>query len=310
MPIDPSQFSRDDLATKLADATVQVVFGFKRSPTEWSFQRLPMQEDLQEEFRKHAEAAAVALRDDRTGRAYDPEWDLKENEFLYVSNSPPIGGDFFANIEDFANLPEYRPGARAKKPSVWVIVAQLSDGSIAHFGTGITASAVLDRAKKLHRLVYSGEVFVGLDTTVLTLRPQTDWIAWQGVMIVLNASKFHALFRDIPALVAMVDDHLAEIVKHVQIEGLEAMADRIKGFSAMAVKLSRIIDREDMHTRAPDVLRKYGQDYSIDVDWNGDRMVFDGSMEKQWNILRLLDEAHTLGPVTGKHWDSASKVEI
>jgi hypothetical protein len=39
-------------------------------------------------------------------------------------------------------------------------------------------------------------------------------------------------------------------------------------------------------------------------------MVFDGSMERQWNILRLLDEAHTLGPVTGKHWDSASKVEV
>jgi hypothetical protein len=39
-------------------------------------------------------------------------------------------------------------------------------------------------------------------------------------------------------------------------------------------------------------------------------MVFDGSVEKQWNILRLLDEARTLGPVTGKHWDTSSKTEV
>ena len=65
-----------------------------------------------------------------------------------------------------------------------------------------------------------------------------------------------------------------------------------------------------MHTRPPEVLRNYGQEYGIAVDWNGDRMVFDGSVEKQWNILRLLDEARTLGPVTGKHWETSSKVEV
>jgi hypothetical protein len=310
MPIEPSQFPRADLAAKIANATVQVVLGFRSSATKWTFQRLPMQQELQEEFRKHAEAAAVELRDERTGREYDPEWDLKSHEFSYVANSPAVGGNFFAKIEGFADLPEYRPGVRAKKPRVWVIVAQLDDGTIAHFGTGITSSAVLDRAKKLHRLVYSGEVFVGLDATVLTLRPQTDWIVWKDVMVVLNATKFHALFRDVPALVERVDDQLAEISQHVQIDGLKEMADRIKSFPAMAVKLSRIIDRGDMHTRSPDVLREYGQEYSIEVEWNGDRMVFDSSMERQWNILRLLDEAHTLGPVTGKHWDSASKVEV
>ena len=51
-------------------------------------------------------------------------------------------------------------------------------------------------------------------------------------------------------------------------------------------------------------------EYGIEVDWDGDRMVFDGSVEKQWNILRLLDEARTLGPVTGKHWETSSKVEV
>jgi hypothetical protein len=41
-----------------------------------------------------------------------------------------------------------------------------------------------------------------------------------------------------------------------------------------------------------------------------DQMVWDGSVEKQSNVLRLLDETRTLGPVTGKHWESGSKVEV
>lgn len=310
MTTDPKDFPRDDLASQAKTATVQVVFGFKSSPTDWSFQRLPLQAELQEQFRQRAEAAATDLRDTRTGREYDPEWDLKPHEFMYVSNDPPIGGNFFAEIAKFATLPEYRPGARAKKPNVWVIVAQLDDGTIAYFGTRITAASVLDRSKNYLRLIYTDRVFDSLDETVLTLRPETDFIVWQDVMIVLNATNFHFVFRDIPALVARVGDHLAEITKHVAIEGLDEFAERVKAFPGMAVKLSRIIERADMHTKPPAVLRKYGRDYSIDVDWNGDAMVFDSSMGKQWNILRLLDEAHTLGPITGKHWDSASKVEV
>jgi hypothetical protein len=78
----------------------------------------------------------------------------------------------------------------------------------------------------------------------------------------------------------------------------------------MAVKLSRIIDRADIHTKPPETLRKYGDDFGIEVAWKDGDMVFDASVEKQWNILRLLDEARTLGPVTGKHWDTSSKIEV
>src|SRR5258708_1414208 len=114
----PEQFPRADLATKLANATVQVVLGFKKSPGDWSFERLPLHGNLQEEFRKHAEAVAVDLRDNHAGRPYDPEWDLKSDEFFYVSNDPPVGGNFFEAIQNFVALDEYKPAARAKKPNV------------------------------------------------------------------------------------------------------------------------------------------------------------------------------------------------
>ncbi|HEY4451785.1 MAG TPA: Kiwa anti-phage protein KwaB-like domain-containing protein [Solirubrobacteraceae bacterium] len=309
-PTEPATFPSDDLADKLQSATVTVVLGFKQTATDWTFQRVKLHDDLPDQFRARALAAAVDLRDNRAGRPYDPEWELSSGEYLYLSNQPPPGGNFFPRAQALAGMAHYKPGRRPRRPQVWLVVAQLSDNSIAVFGTRITPSAVLDRTSKVLRVVSSGDTFDALDETVITFTTEIDWIAWQGVMIVLDSKGFHAVFRDIPALIAQVDNQLQQVVAHVRIDNFQALAERIKNWPAMAVKLSRIIARADMHTRPPDVLRAYGTEYNIDVDWNGDRMVFDGSVEKQWNILRLLDEARTLGPVTGKHWESSSKTEV
>jgi hypothetical protein len=310
MPADLAQFPRDDLAAQAASATVQVCFAYKDSPTDWKFRRLPLHGGLQEDFRVRIESAAQTLRDELVGRAYDPEWDLQPQEFFYLSNEPPVGGNFFAQLAGFADLPDFDERKRIRAPSAWVVVAQLDDNTLAYFGARVTPSAILRRNSPALRIVYRDNAFDTLDDTVVTLSPDFHWVAWQDVIIVLDKNNFHAMFRDIPALVAKVEEHMATVTQHIGIDNANDFVMRIKAYPAMMVKLQRIIDRADMHTRPPEVLRDYGQEYGIAVDWNGDRMVFDGSVEKQWNILRLLDEARTLGPVTGKHWETSSKVEV
>ncbi len=306
----PEDFPRDDLATQLATATVQVVFAYRNSVTDWDLVRLPLHGDLQENFRKRAEAAAVQLRDNTTPRPYDPQWDLSPEEFFYLSNEPPVGGDFFTQLPGFAMLHEFKEKRRIRQPNAWVVVAQLDDGTLAYLGSRITAKSVLDRNSRILRIVYRDDAFDTLDDTVITFGEGFDWIVWQGVMLVLDVGDFHAMFRDIPALVAQVDANISTVTQHVGIDNLDAFRARVKGFPGMMVKLQGIIERADMHTKPPDVLRTYAAEYSIDIEWNDDSMVFDGSVEKQWNILRLLDEARTLGPVTGKHWDTSSKVQV
>lgn len=309
MPLIPSQFPRTDLATKTAASTVQVVLAYRRSALDWAFTRLPLHGDLQTEFLSRVITATEDLRDNRVGRAYDPEWELQPNEFFYLPNDPPTGGNFFPQLPGFATMREFAQPRRARPPNAWIVIAQLPDQTLAYYGARISPSAILNRSSIALRIVYHDNAFDKLDDTVITFNPGFDWIAWQDVLIVLNAKNFHAMFRDIPALVAKVDAYVAEIVQHIGIDNLAAFADRIKSDPRMVVKLQHIIDRADMHTKPPHILRQYAIDYAIDVDWDGDLMVFDSSIEKQWNILRLLDEARTLGPVTGKHWDSSSKVE-
>ncbi len=310
MATDPAQFPRDDLAAKTRTAVVQVVFGYKDSPTNWTFKRLPLHGDLQQAFRHRVETAAEKLREELTGRAYDPEWDLQEHEFFYLSNEPPAGGNFFPQLGGFAELPDFEEKKRLRAPNAWVVIAQFDDNTLAYFGARITGSAILRRNNPALRIVYRDNAFDTLDETVVTLSPGFDWVSWRNTLIVLNKKNFHALFQDVPALVAKVEEHVAAVRAHIEIGNADDFMARIKAYPAMMVKLQKIIERADMHTRPAAELRSYGEEYGIEVDWDGDHMVFDGSVEKQWNILRLLDEARTLGPVTGKHWETSSKVEV
>lgn len=308
--LDPTKFPRKKLAKLLADATVQVAFGYRNSATDWDFQRLPLHGGLQAEFQEWVEDTAIHLRDDLTGRAYDPSWQLQPDEFFYVGNDPPVGGDFFPQLGKFAQLPAYKERKKIRQPNAWVVIAQLSDGTLAFFGSRITAKSILACDSRILRIVYSDEAFDSLDSTVVTFGSNFDWIAWQKAMIILDQKDFEQMFRDIPALQAKVDSNLGMIVEHIKVANLAEFSARIKSNPTMMVKLQSIIDRADMHTRSPTELKKYAKEYSIPVDWKGDKLVFDGSLEKQWSILRLLDEARTLGPVTGKHWDTSGKTQV
>jgi Domain of unknown function (DUF4868) len=308
--LDPAKFPRKKLAKLVADATVQVVFGYRNSATDWDFQRLPLHGGLQEEFRSWVEDGAIDLRDGLTGRGYDPSWQLQSDEFFYLGNNPPVGGDFFPQLGKFAQLPPYKERRKIRQPNAWVVIAQLSDGTLAFFGSRITAKSILASDSRILRIVYADDAFDSLDSTVVTFGSDFDWIAWHDAMIVLDQKDFEQMFRDIPALQAKVDANLAKIVEHIEVANLAEFGARIKSNPTMMVKLQSIIDRADMHTRSPAELKKYATEYDIPVDWEGDKLVFDGSLEKQWSILRLLDEARTLGPVTGKHWDTSGKVQV
>jgi hypothetical protein len=55
------------------------------------------------------------------------------------------------------------------------------------------------------------------------------------------------------------------------------------------------------HARAPiDELKKYAEERGLEVGWtDDDELVFDGSIENQWSILKLLDEDRPRDPSAG-----------
>lgn len=148
-----------------------------------------------------------------------------------------------------------------------MVIAQLSNDTLAFYGSRITAKSVLACDSRIRRIVYSDDGFDSLDSTVVTFGSEFDWIEWQGTMVVLDQKDFEQMFRDIPALQAKVDESLAAVTEHIGIANLPEFSARIKSNPFMMVKLESIVERADMHTRMPSELKKYAADYKIPVDW-------------------------------------------
>jgi hypothetical protein len=57
-----------------------------------------------------------------------------------------------------------------------------------------------------------------------------------------------------------------------------------------------------------DEFKAYSQKYpGLEVQWDGDALVFDGDLKHQWSILRLLDEAGFTGELSGDPFLSKNK---
>src|SRR5882757_7390905 len=136
--VDLDDFPLGDLKANLAEAAVQVVFAYKETPTEWKMRLLGLHDDLPEAFRQKAEEQVARLDELYVGRGYDPEWDLREREYFLLDNEPPVGGDFFPQLTEFASLPAYEDRRRQRRPNAWLVVAQLPDETIAYLGARIT----------------------------------------------------------------------------------------------------------------------------------------------------------------------------
>ncbi len=182
----------------------------------------------------------------------------------------------------------------------------------AFFGRRMAQLKVLGRRSKLLKLTWDGEVFHELRQSVATFAPEFDWIVWKnvdGTMHVLDSKAFHAEFRDIAALRQAVADHVTTIRASVDIENADELIERCRQLVPMASKLRHAVEHGIVGSPVP-VLKQYAQQRRIDVQWHGDALVYENTIEKQWNILKLLDEDRTEGPVSGRTYESSAKRQV
>jgi hypothetical protein len=132
-------------------------------------------------------------------------------------------------------------------------------------------------------------------------------VLWRGVLYVIDSGAFHADFRDNAAVLNAVETHVAAVQTHVAIQNAGLLRERCRANVAMASKLARIAASGLQLTSSIDELKAYAAQYDISVQWDGDELVFDGSLEGQWSIFKLLDEDRTEGPVSHRHYESPQK---
>jgi hypothetical protein len=303
---------RSDLQVALRsdEASASLVLAWRKDQASYRVERAQLTDDLRTHFLKLCRTTADDLLNGRRKVDYDPEWHLASDEHFEVPNDPAPGGDLFKQLADYLNVGWFTRG-NMTKPTLYVVPVWTPSGT-AFFGRRTAQLSVLGRRSKLLKLTWDGEVFDELHDSVVTFSPDFDWVVWpnvEGTMYVLNAVGFHAVFRDLAAVRASVDANVAALTAKIAIENTQEFAERCRVMVPMASKLQRVVSDGLMNRPIAD-LKKYAQERKIDVTWNGNALVYENSIEKQWNILKLLNEDHTLGPVSGRTFDSPVKRRV
>ncbi len=284
-----------------------LILAWRTTPPDYRVELAQLEDNVGQEFLSHARRAAARLSE-AAYIAYDPEWLLRDHEYFALAKDEFPSTNLFDKVSDFQQLLTFHR-RNLTKPKLYVVAVQ-SSGEVALFGKRMAYLQVLKQKPGVFAAVWDGSTFNALGDSVATFSAQFDWILWREVLYILDAGSFHAEFRDLVALRDAVAAHVASISTRVGIVNADAMIARCQSNVQMASKLKRISERGLQLTSTPAQLMQYAKDYGIGVAWQGNQLVFDGSLEGQWNILKLLDEDRTEGPITHRHYESAAKREV
>jgi hypothetical protein len=289
------------------EADAHLTLAWRPKLAEYRVCLVDMEDALGKEFLSHARDVSENLAEHRTQRTYDPEWPLSEAEFFAIEAEQIPGGNLFPALQNFLDLERFERTS-LPKPRLYTVAVQGSSGT-ALFGKRMAYLKTLGRRKGVFSAVWDGNTFNELDAVVATFADTFDWILWDSLLYVLNAKNFLAEFRDQKALKESVQEHVDTICEHIQIRGEDEFVKRCQSSVPMASKLQRVAE-QGIWKEPVDTLKAYAKERGIAVEWDGDALVFDGSIDHQHAILKLLDEDRTHGPVSGRTYDSAAKQAV
>lgn len=300
---------REQLVTALdtRDAKAHLILAWRPNPPGYKLELVELEETVSATFLGHARTSAAQLVE-REQLNYDPEWPLRSHEYFELTKDELPGGNLFVDLDDFQNLETFKK-QQLTKARLYVVAVQTTDGC-AFFGKRMAYLKVLKQTRGTFAVVWDGSTFNALTDSVATFSTEFDWVYWQERLYVLDAGGFHGEFRDGAALKSAVAANVTSIGQRLVIQNADKMTERCQASVPMASKLKRVAESGMHLTSTIEQLKGYGVKYSINVQWNGDELVFDGSLEAQWAILKLLDEDRTEGPLSHRHYESAAKREV
>jgi hypothetical protein len=212
-----------------------------------------------------------------------------------------MGRDHFLSLAHFNRK-------QLTKPKFYVVAVQ-AGGENVLLGRRMANLKVLKQSKGLLATVWDGSTFNQLEASVATFATTFHWIKFRDRLYVLDAKAFHAEFRDVAAVRQAVSDNVDAITAKLPIKGADVLVERARANVGMSTKLARVAE-QGIWTESQDELKAYAEEWKIGVEWDNEGLVFNGSIEHQWGILKLLDEDGTRGPVSGRHYESSAKRRV
>jgi hypothetical protein len=280
-----------------------------------------MEKKLEDDAREVVRKALRRLR--REGdQPFQPGGDLSRGSYGRLSLEAATASGLLhsglptaiAKLRDFASADPIRIAALHEElPSFYVFVCYTPAEEVVLFGRRLSQMN-LARQGAIRIIVGNEATLKRFEKELVIFDAQVDWVFADGEFLVLKPEQLEAAFVDPAQLLERTRENAQKINQKVPIANFAEFEARCLSVPGMQTRLARIVGSPEWQAWEPDqdALKAYSARYGGIADWDerSGELRFDGALARQWNILKLLDQAFYTGELTNTQYEATGKQSV
>lgn len=192
-----------------------------------------------------------------------------------------------------------------------IIVFTGANGQRAYFFRVFTASNELQR-KPWAALVLRDGAYTEVEEKAFLFNEQIDCFVFDGKVFVINKNNYRKIFDLLDRIRSEAGKAVEALNEVVPIANLDEFKQACCSQTTMADKIIEVSKRDYFHSlsveRLKPVINEFG--LNVQVDGDGNRLIFDPRPEGRWHILRLVDDDYLRSSLTQHRYEVNSKTSM
>lgn len=275
-------------------------------------QRLNLREDLAAEFLSAARDSVPPANQEVRLRPYEAGYKPDADEITYIDLSQNAA--IAAQITEFSQVQQaelfHEDDEVIDSLRFYAIVVSPSARRRAVFFRAYSRKKELTRRAGFAALLSRGS-YNKVESKIFLFDHDTDCFAWDGYLFIHNVGSFQRIFGYFEELRARANATVDVVLAQIPVSNAEAFRTNCTGQLQMMSKLAQIARKPYLARVTMRDMRRAIDDFHLDVQIvqeNGqEKLLFEGSLEKRWLILKLLDDNYLGSTMTHEKYEVNSK---
>jgi Domain of unknown function (DUF4868) len=275
-------------------------------------QRLNLREDLAAEFLSAARDSVPPANQEVRLRPYEAGYKPDADEITYIDLSQ--NATIAAQITEFSQVQQaelfHEDDEVIDSLRFYAIVVSPSARRRAVFSRAYSRKKELTRRAGFAALLSRGS-YNKVESKIFLFDHDTDCFAWDGYLFIHNVGSFQRIFGYFEELRARANATVDVVLAQIPVSNAEAFRTNCTGQLQMMSKLAQIARKPYLARVTMQDMRRAIDDFHLDVQIvqeNGqEKLLFEGSLEKRWLILKLLDDNYLGSTMTHEKYEVNSK---
>jgi hypothetical protein len=277
---------------------------------EFDFQRLTLARTLSEEF---CQNVLSVVDNEYLLHKYEPGYKPDDDELCYLPLEPGLVKDVIDGVSKFDKAALFREDDEFIDNLKFYAVIVDNRKQQAVFFREFSRKKELTRSGCIPLMSEKG-TFGRVKDKIFLFDDDVDCFSWRGYLFVKNVPAFQRIFGYFDALIRKAEQTIRAVAIRIPISNIGDFTNACKANPRMLSKLAQIAEKPYLSkitmTDIKRVITKFGIDVTIAKEAGVEKLVFEGSPAKRWNILKLLDDDYLNSMMTRLKYASNSKIQI